>query len=194
MGLRSLLREFNEVCPGLALSLNDAAGYQWGWLPLKGEDEPGRPTALAERSRVINHGGQGARHLLSVEGVKYTTARLVAQGVVDRVFENLGRPSPPCRTTEIPLEPMGVEGPPTLDGASVEAEVRRAVQEEMAVKLSDIVFRRSTLGAAGRLDRTRVTEVAQLAGMELGWDTMRQQAEVEDVIQTGAFVAEEPVA
>ena len=194
MGLRSLLREFNEVCPGLALSLNDAAGYQWGWLPLKGEDEPGRPTALAERSRVINHGGQGARHLLSVEGVKYTTARLVAQGVVDRVFENLGRPSPPCRTAEIPLEPMGVEGPPTLDGASVEAEVRRAVQEEMAVKLSDIVFRRSTLGAAGRLDRTRVAEVAQLAGMELGWDTMRQQAEVEDVIQTGAFVAEEPVA
>jgi glycerol-3-phosphate dehydrogenase len=89
---------------------------------------------------------------------------------------------------------MGVEGPLTLDGASVEAEVRRAVQEEMAVKLSDIVFRRSTLGAAGRLDRTRVAEVAQLAGMELGWDTMRQQAEVEDVIQTGAFVAEEPVA
>jgi glycerol-3-phosphate dehydrogenase len=63
------------------------------------------------------------------------------------------------------------------------------------VKLSDIVFRRSTLGTTGRLNRVRLAEVARMASMELGWDTMRQQAEVEDVMQTGGFApAEEPVA
>jgi glycerol-3-phosphate dehydrogenase len=193
-GVGSLVREFNEVCPGLALSLNDVAGYQWGWLPLKGANEPGSPTALAERPRVVEYGEAQARHLISVEGVKYTTARRVAEKVVDWVFQDLNRANPQCRTAEVPLDGIGADGTPALDQAP-EAEVRRAVQEEMAVKLSDIVFRRSTLGTTGRLNRARLAEVARMASMELGWDTMRQQAEVEDVMQTGGFApAEEPVA
>jgi glycerol-3-phosphate dehydrogenase len=76
----------------------------------------------------------------------------------------------------------------------LKAEVQRAVRAEMAVKLGDIVFRRSTLGAAGRLSRPRVAEIAQLAGAELGWDALHQQAEVEEVMQSGTLVpAEEPV-
>jgi hypothetical protein len=63
----------------------------------------------------------------------------------------------------------------------------------MAVKLSDIVFRRSAL-AEGSLSRSTVVEIAQLASAELGWDTMRQQAEIDEVIQSGAMLpAEEPV-
>jgi glycerol-3-phosphate dehydrogenase len=192
-GLRILLREFNEVCPGLELSPHDVAGCQWGLLPLKGSDEPGRPMSLAERPRLIQCPG-GIQHLLSVEGVKYTTARRVGQNVVDWVFQDLGRTSPPCRTAEVRLQGSGAANPLSLEGSSVEAEVHQAVRVEMAIKLSDIVFRRSTLGAAGGVSRARLAEIAQLAGAELGWDSTRQRAEVEDVVQRGLLVrAEEPV-
>jgi glycerol-3-phosphate dehydrogenase len=65
----------------------------------------------------------------------------------------------------------------------------------MALRLGDIVFRRSNLGTSSRLDRETVTEVARLAGGELGWDTMRQDAEVEEVLnpRQHSLAVEEPV-
>jgi glycerol-3-phosphate dehydrogenase len=172
-GAGILLQEFNQACPGLDLSPADVARFQWGWLPLKAGIEPGRATALAERPRVVDHGRQhGIQHLFSVEGTKYTTARRVAERVVDRVFSDLHRPSPACRTAEVILE-----------GAVANAEVLHAVREEMALKLSDIVFRRTSLGSVSRQDRGTVEHVAHLAGQELGWDGFREEAEVEDVMR-----------
>ncbi|HYF39846.1 MAG TPA: FAD-dependent oxidoreductase, partial [Gemmatimonadales bacterium] len=192
-GVRTLVREFNEVCPGLELSLRDVAEGQWGLLPLKGSDEPGRPTALAERPRLTDYPGQ-VQGLLSVEGVKYTTARRVAEDAVNWVFRSLDRTSPRCRTAEVRLQSAGAPDPLSWEGASVEAGVHRAVREEMAVKLSDIVFRRSTLGTAGRLTRARLVEIARLAAAELGWNALRQQTEIEEVMQRAAAApAEEPV-
>ena len=176
-GSTSLLQEFNQACPGLELSDAEVVGCQWGWLRVKGSTERGRRMGLAERPRIINHGAtNGVRHLFSVEPVKYTTARSVAQRVVDWVFRDLGRTAPACRTTEVPLALAGT------DGAVTASDVRRAVHEEMAVKLGDIVYRRSNLGNSGRPDRETVTQIARLAGTELGWDTIRQGAEVDEVM------------
>jgi glycerol-3-phosphate dehydrogenase len=183
-GVRSLLREFNQACPGLELSSKDVAGCQWGWLPLKGSHERGRPTALAQRPLIIDHGPTNrVQHLLSVEGVKYTTARRVAERVVDWVFRDLGRTSPPCRTAEVRLDTSGEGAPLQTDGTFAKAAVHRAVHEEMALKLSDIVFRRAAPMMGIRLSRTGVAETARLAGAELGWDTIRQEAEIEDVMR-----------
>ena len=94
-GSTSLLQEFNQACPGLELSDAEVVGCQWGWLRVKGSTERGRRMGLAERPRIINHGAtNGVRHLFSVEPVKYTTARSVAQRVVDWVFRDLGRTAP----------------------------------------------------------------------------------------------------
>ncbi|MFL5491139.1 MAG: glycerol-3-phosphate dehydrogenase C-terminal domain-containing protein, partial [Gemmatimonadales bacterium] len=81
------------------------------------------------------------------------------------------------------------------DGEGTASEIRRAVHEEMAVKLGDIVFRRSNLGNSGRPDRAAVTRAARLAGAELGWDTMRQGAEVDEVMnrRQHPVAVEEPV-
>jgi glycerol-3-phosphate dehydrogenase len=110
-----------------------------------------------------------------VEGVKYTTARRVAEHAIDAVFAGLGWNSPQCRTSETPLE----LGP--------EPDVLNAVREEMAITLSDIVFRRTSLGALPGPDRSVVVRAAEIAGAELGWDTTRQNAEIDSVMQQHAL-------
>jgi glycerol-3-phosphate dehydrogenase len=183
-GVRSLLRELNEACPGIGLSTSDVVRSQWGWLPLKEGRESGRATALAERPRIVDHGStNGVRQLLSVEGVKYTTARRVAERVVDRVFGSLGRSSPPCQTTEVRLDEQGSETSLHPDGSVTPEQIRHAIREEMALKLSDIVFRRSHLGTVLRPDRATMEAVGRAAGAELGWDATRQEAEVEEVMR-----------
>ena len=162
---------------------SDVVRCQWGWLPLKGGKEPGRPDALAERPRIMDHGRQGVRHLLSVEGVKFTTARLVAEQAVDRVFASLERTSPACRTAELRLP--GAEGRGARDPEAVPAreEIVRAVRDEMAVNLTDIVFRRTALGAVPGPERATVEDAARMAGAELGWDGLRQEAEIDAVMR-----------
>jgi glycerol-3-phosphate dehydrogenase len=183
-GVSSLVRELEQACPGLSLSAADVTRCQWGWLPLKDGLEPGRADALAERPRIQHHGRQdGVRHLLSVEGVKYTTARAVAERVVDQVFADLGRPAPACRTGEERLVEMVDEMALEPDGTVGKAGVMRAVRDQMAVKLSDIVLRRSSLGMVASPSRTSIEHLARIAGAELGWDPSRQEAEVEDVME-----------
>jgi glycerol-3-phosphate dehydrogenase len=189
-GAASLIEEFNAACPALALSRAEVSGHQWGWLPLKGAAERGRPTALAERPRLIDHAERdGLRHLLSIEAVKYTTARREAQRAVDWVFQDLNRVSPPCRTAEVPLKQVGT------DEALSASDVRRAVHEEMAVKLGDIIFRRGGAAVGGRLERSTVSEIARLAGTELGWSSTRMDSEIEEVMhgKEHPLPAEEPV-
>jgi glycerol-3-phosphate dehydrogenase len=189
-GVRSLLREFNEACPGVRLLPVDVVRSQWGWLPLKGGLEAGRATALAERPRIMDHAStDGIRRLLSVEGVKYTTARRVAERVVDGVFNNLGRISPPCRTADLRLDEPGSETYLEPNGAVARADIIHAIREEMALKLSDIVFRRSHLGTLPMVSRITLEQMSHVAGAELGWNASRQEAEVEDVIRQFGIVS-----
>jgi glycerol-3-phosphate dehydrogenase len=190
-GARVLLEEFNQACPGLELSPRDVLDCQWGWLPLKNRGF----SALAERPSIIDYGMAGtARHLLSVEGVKYTTARSVAEEIVDWVFRDMGKPTPRCSTAQMPLSLAGYDRrlPPPEDVKR--EDVLHAVRQEMALKLSDIVFRRTSLGSTP-LARSTVARAAEWAGAELGWETLRQEAEIEDVMrQHGALRTDkEPV-
>jgi glycerol-3-phosphate dehydrogenase len=131
----------------------------------------------------------GIRRLLSVEGVKYTTARRVAERVVDGVFNNLGRISPPCRTADLRLDEPGSETYLEPNGAVARADIIHAIREEMALKLSDIVFRRSHLGTLPMVSRITLEQMSHVAGAELGWNASRQEAEVEDVIRQFGIVS-----
>ncbi len=185
-GVRELLREFNDACPGLDLSEAEVMRYQWGWLPLKGGRERGRATALAERPQIADYGRiLGIRNLISAEGVKYTTARLVAEQALDRVFVSLGRSSPPCRTAELRLHGTGAKILSSGEEPG-RGEIVRVVREEMAVKLTDVVFRRTALGAVPGPDRAAVEAAARVAGAELGWDATRQNMEVDAVMRETA--------
>jgi glycerol-3-phosphate dehydrogenase len=57
------------------------------------------------------------------------------------------------------------------------------VRQEMAVKLSDLVFRRTGLAAASRLRRADVEAAARTFAAESGWDERRVAEEVDAVMR-----------
>ncbi len=171
-GAAALLQEFRAACPELGLDGADVVGYQWGWLPLKAGRETGRSTALADRARVIDHGaGGGLRRMFSVEGVKFTTARRVAEQVTDRIVAAWGHAPPRCRTAE-----SGVDAGEAPD-PGLEASVLRAVHDEMALRLPDVLRRLSP----GVRAAAELATVGRLAARELGWTGQRTEAEIDAV-------------
>ncbi len=62
--------------------------------------------------------------------------------------------------------------------AVLQAEVIHAVREEMAVKLSDVLLRRTELGSGEYPGDAVADACSRLMAAELGWDEARRQAEV----------------
>jgi glycerol-3-phosphate dehydrogenase len=61
---------------------------------------------------------------------------------------------------------------------TVGAEVVHAIRTEMAVRLSDVVVRRTGLGAAGHPGREAILACARIAARESGWSADREAEEV----------------
>ena len=223
------LDDINRALPKAHLRREDVVFAHVGLLPgVPGQLPEGRPARFAKRYRLIDHqASDGVDGLLSVIGVKYTTARDVAEKAVDRVFDKLSRPRPVSRSARAPLadgqmprldaflaealrarpswvseavirhlaltygtmypdvlhwakEDGGLAG--RLTGTDVlRAEVAHAVQEEMAIRLADVVFRRTELGSAGPVEPPALAECSAIMAEELGWDESRRRQEIEEV-------------
>ncbi len=63
----------------------------------------------------------------------------------------------------------------------IKAEAIHAIREEMALKLTDIVFRRTDLAVASRPDPTALRDCAEIAAAELNWDDRRIKIELDEV-------------
>jgi glycerol-3-phosphate dehydrogenase len=62
----------------------------------------------------------------------------------------------------------------------VRAEVLHGIREEMAQKLTDVVFRRTSLGITGKQEDDTLTSTAAIMAKELGWDDKRTQREISE--------------
>ncbi len=135
---------------------------------------PGRGGAggLATRPRLIDHETEdGLPGLVSLQGVKYTTARAVAERAIDLVLRRLERPSVTGRTAITPLPKAH-----SLEG-DLETRTREAVREEMALTLPDAVLRRLDLGTAGPPPPADLDVVCRTMAAEFAWDAERQRSE-----------------
>jgi glycerol-3-phosphate dehydrogenase len=167
----AFLADAARAFPWAGLTGDDVALVHEGLVPARGAKG-----ALLTRSRVVDHEmDDGVPGLLSLVAAKYTTARAVAERVVDMIQERLDRPRMPSRTSVTPLPAARL-----LDGP-VKDRVRRAVQEEMAHSLADVVLRRLDLGTAGEPAVEDVDTVAGVLFHELGWDLGRLAAERADL-------------
>ena len=64
---------------------------------------------------------------------------------------------------------------------TLKAEVIHGIRDEMALKLSDIVFRRTALGVGGVPADEALQSCAAIAGAELGWSESVTREELEEV-------------
>ncbi|MGH7898574.1 MAG: glycerol-3-phosphate dehydrogenase/oxidase [Candidatus Binatia bacterium] len=215
----ALLDEINAAYPAAKLAVEDVALVHTGLLPAAGSSAKTGEPEIDKHYRIVDHSAEGAPGLLSVVGVKYTTARDVAARVVDAAFRSWGK-RPPRSTSAERVLPGGeigddfetyraaeisrndgfdraaidrlvgnygsrtaevlrhVEPGRTDVSALLAAEVRHGVREEMALTLSDLVFRRTDVGSAGHPGRETLAAVARLAAGELGWSPERTAEEI----------------
>jgi len=71
--------------------------------------------------------------------------------------------------------------PVASEQATLQAEIVYTIQHEMAVRLTDVIIRRTGLGAAGHPGQQAVEACAAIAARELGWDDARRREEIEVV-------------
>jgi glycerol-3-phosphate dehydrogenase len=97
-----LLADVNRAFPGHPVQPDEVSFVHWGLLPSKPGSGP--HVQLAKHSLVRDHRRDGVDGLVTVVGVRYTTARRTAERAVDTVFDQLGRtiaPIPHSATTPL---------------------------------------------------------------------------------------------
>jgi len=106
-GSRMLLEDVNRACPALGLTSADIVGRQWGRLPLERRRD-GRPARLADRPLLQGPEELGLTNVHGIETVKFTTARGVAERVIDRVAARLPGRYGRSRSAEVALAGAGL--------------------------------------------------------------------------------------
>ena len=203
-----LLRDGNTAFPNAGLLARDITLVHRGLLPAHARGAA--HAALLKQSVVHDHRADGISGLLTVLGVRYTTARASAQAAARLAEEILtGKPS------VTPLRPLSgtsfngldaylrqhkgrerlirrygthhVELPsealqPIAPATDVtRAEILHAVRNEMALTLGDVVLRRTDLATGGNPGPAAIAAAATLVAGELGWDASRTDREISAV-------------
>jgi glycerol-3-phosphate dehydrogenase len=226
--IAAFIAEANEAFPGLKLTSADVTLVHRGVLPATA-GRNGRPELLAA-PEILDHTADGAPGAFTVVGIKYTTARGVAERVTTRVAGRLGKRVPSSRTGSRLLPGAGIADHESvalrtaaafdmeLPTATIQhliaryaersadiirlagerddlrstigtriptigAEVVYAIRSEMARRLTDIIMRRTAVGAAGHPGDDAVRACARIAAAELGWDDREVRQEIAAVEQ-----------
>tara|TARA_Y100000588_G_scaffold313666_1_gene340902 strand:- start:1457 stop:2581 length:1125 start_codon:yes stop_codon:yes gene_type:complete len=230
--VEDFLSEVNSAFPNAKLQMDDLQMIHCGLLPavttVKNCD------SLLKTSLILDHTRDGVSGLLSVIGVRYTTARDTAEHAVDTVFNLLKRKSPICQTEsttlfggDIPdiesffknarqkstsnlseatclrlarsygsnytnlLTSLHKDSERVAKVASnceiTVAEVQHSMEHEMAIKLSDVVLRRTELGSGGHPGMETLRSTARLMGRYLEWSSERIEKEISEVENLYSF-------
>jgi glycerol-3-phosphate dehydrogenase len=154
--IEAFLEEINDAYPPARLERGDVLYCYAGLTPAEAEPA-GSEIRRSRRGQLIDHAaGGGPQGLVSLQGVKYTTARLVAEAAVDLVCNKLERKAPPCRSADTVL-------PDGKGFSSLEA-----LEQEAALAPDDPAEWRRLLQAYGTGYR-RVLEAADSKGGARFW-------------------------
>lgn len=190
-GVRADRREIgnflDELNPGLGewrVEESDVVAVKCGLLPEQRRATGSKDVVLQKHGRIVDHESRdGIPGLLSVVGVKWTTARIVAERCVELICEKLKhRPAanavPDGQLVFAETRIASAAGKSLVDDVRVTGEeIALAARQEMAVNLTDAVFRRTPLGLSRGLDGRVIAQCAELMRGELKWseaETRRQ--------------------
>jgi len=222
------MAEMNAGYPALRLTREDVLYANCGLVPFGDERSAAGELSFGKESRYIDHREQGIDALVTLIGIRYTTARGDSAKALDLLLEQMPNPPPRAPTDRVPLaggdlqdfdalrasarrEVSAQISTPTLEawlrnhgsdfrsvallaqepgqmqplGSSptVMAEITHAVQREMAMRLQDVVLRRTDMGSGAHPGRTAINQAAHAMQRLRGWTDERRLAEVSDTEQ-----------
>lgn len=169
--VEEFLAEVNATFPALGLKPSEITLVHRGIVPASVN---GGHVSLLGQSRVIDHetNGDAVAGLISIVGVKYTTARRVAERAVDLVSSKAGRPATRCRTAEVTL-PGAASG-----DSDAPDRIVHAIRDEMAHTLCDVVVRRTGAGAVGYPGDVAAADAARQMQLVLAWSDQKMTEEM----------------
>jgi glycerol-3-phosphate dehydrogenase len=223
--LQRWLAEMNASLPSLGLRRDEVCYACCGLVPF-GSESPGGELSFGKESRFIDHRRtHGVAGLVTLIGIRFTTARGDAATALDLLMQQWHGSAPARAATErIALAGGDVSDfealrrrallgkPATLSKRSLEAllcnhgdefssvlalaadpaeagvlgdsstlvaEVTHAVREEMAVRLEDVVLRRTDLGSAAHPGARALEQAAHRMQSLLGWSDERWRQELD---------------
>ncbi|MEL7034571.1 MAG: glycerol-3-phosphate dehydrogenase/oxidase [Cyanobacteria bacterium J06592_8] len=101
--IQSFLDQINEAYPSAQLKREDVLFVHQGQLPCTGVDPKTGDPIMLKSYQIQDFTKVGIPGLISVVGVKYTTARDVARKTIDQVFKSWGQKPTPSVSATTPL-------------------------------------------------------------------------------------------
>ena len=202
--------------------------YAYGGLRPLVEDQTEESYKSSRKYEITGEKKNGISGLITVEGGKFTTSRMLDEKAINKAIRILRIPKVKsisentqlygCEIkndaaytlqkqkeygdygshqieylvrsygTEIDQIISLAESNPSLkvqlnEDGELLAQVVYAIKNEMALSLSDIIFRRTGLGLLGHPGEDVIDKVAKLAAQELAWDEEKKLAEIKVVKQ-----------
>lgn len=222
--IETWIAELNSVYPALQLSSSEVSFANCGLVPF-GETATETELSFGKESRLIDHRvAHGVGGLVSLVGIRFTTARADAARALEMLLRQLPRAPRGVDTARLPLAGGEIDDfgafeaqalrtkPASVDSASMRAllrnhgaryaqvlrsedphqdigacipdtttlfaEIRHATEHEMAVKLDDVVMRRTELAAGSHPGRRALEAAAMEMAQQLRWSDNRMREEL----------------
>jgi glycerol-3-phosphate dehydrogenase len=217
------MAEMNGSYPALRLRREDVIYANCGLVPFGDSRSSNGELSFGKESRYFDHRKQGIEGLVTVIGIRYTTARGDSAKALDLLLHQM--PGAPARaaTHLTPLMGGEIEDFARLESAArrdvpenirsttlnawlrnygtqyrsvaelarspeegrclaqsdtAMAEVTHAVREEMAVRLEDVILRRTNLGSGSHPGAGAIGDAAGRMQQLLSWTDSRRLAEI----------------
>jgi glycerol-3-phosphate dehydrogenase len=218
------IKEINLSFPALQLSRNEVVYANCGLVPFGDESSGQKELSFGKETRFFDHRkANGIEGLVTVIGIRYTTARGDSAKALDLLLQQLPNASGKAATDSTPLaggdiadfnalrasasrqingalsatslesllRNHGTQFSQVIKTASVDngnevlgesgtigAEVTHAVNDEMAVRLQDVILRRTDLGSGSHPGLAALDNAATRMQRLLGWSGERRSEEV----------------
>jgi glycerol-3-phosphate dehydrogenase len=172
--IQAMIDDVNSSIPSLNLAAGNIDRILAGILPAAGK----RSAELSKRPVIHDHATSGGpRGLVSVSGVKFTTARRVAAKTLDAVFgvdRAAGIMQYPRPEPTQDWQSSGLDFSLDKDTEFYLAQLSRLITEESALNLLDVIFRRTDLWERPAVASMLAPKICDL----FPWSDRRKAAEI----------------
>lgn len=146
--IEHFLDQLNAALPGLGTQHGEVLRVHWGWLPAA----PGAAAVPGSRPVIHDHGRRGRNGgpagLVSLSGVKLTTARVLAERALATLFGR--RVRPPVEERPVADPPLLLEGLARLaedDPPAARSWLAAFAARQSVLELDDLLLRRTDWGS-----------------------------------------------